>query len=65
MAANSTELSSELRRRLAKATLLMVRDQPVFGVGPGNFRYRVFHYVQTTDIDPRPASPFAPPRAAS
>jgi hypothetical protein len=53
----STELSFELRRRLTKAGLLMVRDQPLFGVGPDVFRLRVHTYVRTTDIDPRPFIP--------
>ena len=41
----STEMSTNLRRRLSIAGLRMVRDQPLFGVGPGAFKDYVDHYA--------------------
>lgn len=40
----STDVSNDLRRRLTKAGLEMVRDEPLFGVGAGAFRDHVDRY---------------------
>jgi O-Antigen ligase len=47
----STDLSNDLRRRLTRAGLEMVRDQPVFGVGAGAFKNYVDAYepIEKTD----------------
>lgn len=55
----STEMSSNLRRRLTKAGLEMVRDEPFLGVGAGAFKQYVDRYeplaaVQKRPIDARP-----------
>jgi hypothetical protein len=53
----STSLSFELRQRLAKAGWLMVKEDPLFGKGPYEFRENVARYVDTTPIDADPRIP--------
>lgn len=58
----STEMSSNLRRRLTIASLEMVRDEPLLGVGAGAFqkyvdRYEPLPAVQERPIDARPNLP--------
>jgi hypothetical protein len=58
----STEMSSNLRRRLAVASLEMVRDEPLLGVGAGAFQKYVDQYeplpaVRERPIDARPNLP--------
>jgi putative inorganic carbon (HCO3(-)) transporter len=56
----SVEVSNNLRRRLTHAGLEMVRDYPVFGVGPGAFRDYVDVYEPVKPgavIDARPRLP--------
>jgi hypothetical protein len=55
----STEMSSNLRRRLTRAGFEMVRDEPLFGVGAGAFKHYVDRYEplpagQERPIDARP-----------
>jgi O-antigen ligase len=55
----STQMSSNLRRRLTTAGLEMVRDEPLLGVGAGAFKLHVDRYeplpaVQEQRIDARP-----------
>jgi O-antigen ligase len=47
----STDLSNDLRRRLTRAGLEMVRDQPVFGVGAGAFKNYVDVYEPIPKTD--------------
>jgi hypothetical protein len=58
----STQMSSNLRRRLTVASLEMVRDEPLLGVGAGAFqkyvdRYEPLTTVQEKPIDARPNLP--------
>jgi O-Antigen ligase len=50
----STEMSSDLRRRLASAAFGMVRDEPFLGVGAGAFKHYVDRY------EPLPPEPDRP-----
>jgi hypothetical protein len=50
----SIEMSSNLRRRLTKAGLEMVRDEPLLGVGAGAFKQHVDRYEPLPTASERP-----------
>lgn len=58
--AASTEVSDNLRKRLTKAGLEMVRDHPIVGIGPGAFRDYVDAYEPVRPDEPIDARPNLP-----